>query len=98
MFTLNFGDGRGRKGEGIERLDPVVDCVLDARWLRSSPTREVRVECLNTRAAFGLAVDFPGWAGNILEKTREVNGLSGVFRDCGVGRKNPLRSLTKLDK
>jgi hypothetical protein len=70
----------------------------DGRWLRSSPTREVRVECQKTRAAFGLAVDYPGWAGNILGKTREVNGLSGVFRDCGVGRENPLRSLIKLDK
>jgi hypothetical protein len=68
------------------------------RWLYSSPTSEVRVECVNTRAAFDLVRDYPEWAGNILEETREVNGPSGVFRDCGVGRENPLRSLTKPDK
>jgi hypothetical protein len=93
MFTLNFGDGRG----GVETLDPSSPLYW-MRWLRSSPTREVRVECLNTRDVFGLAMDFPGWAGNVLEKTREVNRLSGVFQDCGVDRENPLRSLTKPDK
>jgi hypothetical protein len=59
---------------------------------------EVGLVCENTRVGSGLRVEVPGWAEIKLENTREVNGLSGNFGDCGVGREKTRQTQQKPEK